>query len=78
MTWWHQLCMNAYQRPPVAFWMYIKGHIRARFVPSYYRRDIVLKLQRFQQGSMCVNDYSNLLESLLLKVIFMMKVMKPR
>jgi len=34
--------------------MDIKSLIRARFVPSYYRRETLLKPQRLQQGSMCV------------------------
>jgi len=47
MTWWHQLCMdNINQKPPVASWMDIKILMRTRFVPSYYRRETLLKLQR--------------------------------
>ena len=42
--------------------------MRARFVPSYYRRGTFLKLQRLQQGSMCVDEYYTLMESMLLKV----------
>jgi len=42
--------------------------MRARFVPSYYRRENLLKLQRLQQGSMCVNEYFKMMESMLLKV----------
>ena len=40
----------------------------ARFVVSYYRRETLLKLQRLQQGSMCVNEYFKMKESMLLKV----------
>jgi len=69
MTWWHQMCMdNINQEPPAASWMDIKTLMRTRFVPSYYRREILLKLQRLQQGSMCVNEYFKLMESMLLKV----------
>ena len=47
MTWWHQLCMdNINQEPPAASRMDIKTLMRARFVPSYYRRETLLKLQR--------------------------------
>jgi len=42
--------------------------MRARFVPSYYRRETLLKLQRLQQESMCVDEYYKLMESMLLKV----------
>jgi len=69
MTWWHQLCMdNINQEPSAASWMDIKTLMRARFVPSYYRRETLLKLQRLQQGSMCVNEYFKMMESMLLKV----------
>jgi len=69
MTWWHQLCMdNINQEPPATFWMDIKNLMRARFVPSYYRKETLIKLQRLQQGSMCVNEYFKMMESILLKV----------
>ena len=69
MTWWHQLCMdNINQEPPAASWTDIKTLMRARFVPSYYRKDTLLKLQRLRQGSMCVNEYFKIMESMLLKV----------
>ena len=48
--------------------MDIKNLMRARFVPPYYRRETLLKLQRLQQGSMCVNEYFKMMESTLLKV----------
>jgi hypothetical protein len=30
---------------------------RDRFVPSYYARDLLNKMQRFQQGSQSVEEY---------------------
>ena len=69
MTWWHQLCKdNINQEPPAASWMNIKTLMHTRFVPSYYRKKTLLKLQRLQQGSMCVNEYFKMMESMLLKV----------
>ena len=69
MTWWHQLCMdNINQDPPATSWMDIKTLMRARFVLSYYRKETLLKLQRLQQESMCVNEYFKMMESMLLKV----------
>ena len=47
MTWWHQLCMeNLDQWSPMTSWMDIKRLMHARFVPSYYKRKTLLKLQR--------------------------------
>ena len=69
MTWWHQLCMdNINQESLTTSWRDIKHLMRARFVPSYHRRETLLKLQRLQQGSMCVDEYYNLMKSMLLKV----------
>jgi hypothetical protein len=31
--------------------------MRHRFVPSYYARDLLNKMQRFQQGSQSVEEY---------------------
>ena len=69
MTWWHQLCMdNINQESLATSWRDLKNLMRARFVPSYYRRETLLKLQMLQQGSMCVDEYYKLMESMLLKV----------
>jgi len=69
MTWWHQLCIdNINQESFATSWRDLKNLMRARFVPSYYRRETLLKLQRLQQGAMCVDEYYKLMESMLLKV----------
>jgi len=68
MTWWHQVCKNNYQGLPATSWMDIKVLMRATFVPSYHRRELLLKLQRLQQRHMCVNEYFTELESLMLRV----------
>ena len=36
-TWWHKVCKNYDQGPPVSSWMDIKSLMRARFVPPSYR-----------------------------------------
>ena len=59
---------NINQEPLAASWRDIKHLMCARFVPFYYRRETILKLQRLQQGSMCVDEYYKLMESMLLKV----------
>ena len=47
MTWWHQLCMdNINQESFATSWRDLKILMCARFVPSYYRRETLLKLQR--------------------------------
>ena len=57
MTWWHQLCVdNINQESLATSCRNLKNLMRARFVPSYCRRETLLKLQRLQQGSMCGNE----------------------
>ena len=38
-------------------WNALKRMMRARFVPSYYARDLLNKLQRLNQGSKSVEEY---------------------
>jgi len=59
---------NINQKPLVASWRDIKFLMHTRFFPSYNSREALLKLQRLQQGSMCVDEYAKLMESLILKV----------
>ena len=51
MTRWHQLCMdNINQESLATSWRDLRNLMRARFVPSYYRRETLLKLQRLNKG----------------------------
>jgi hypothetical protein len=38
-------------------WIALKRVMRARFVPSYYARDLINKLQQFKQGARSVEKY---------------------
>jgi hypothetical protein len=38
-------------------WIALKRVMRARFVPSYYARDLINKLQRLKQGARSVEEY---------------------
>jgi len=79
MTWWHQFCMdNINQESLATCWRDLKNLMRARFVPSDYRRETLFKLQMLQQGSMCVDEYYKLMESMLLKVELNLKVKRKR
>ena len=49
-------------------WNSLKVQMRRRFVSPHFRKDLVLKLQRFQQGTLSVDAYYKELETLLLKV----------
>jgi len=70
MQWWHRLVRDIIynKRPPVVSWNDLKECMRLRFVPPHFRKDLMLKLQRFQQGTLSVDAYFKELETLLLKV----------
>jgi hypothetical protein len=38
-------------------WIALKRVVRARFVPSYYARDLINKLQQLKQGARTVEEY---------------------
>ncbi|RDX84898.1 hypothetical protein CR513_33980, partial [Mucuna pruriens] len=42
---------------PIRTWEEMKSIMRRRFVPSYYHRDLLRKLQSLIEGSMSVEDY---------------------
>ena len=70
MKWWHSyvtnICYN--KRPPVVSWNNLVECMCFRFVPPHFRKDLMLKLQRFQQGTLSVDANFKELETLLLKV----------
>ena len=70
MKWWHSIVMDIgyNKRPPVVSWDDLKECMRLRFVPPHFRKDLLLKLQRLQQGTLSVDAYCKELETLLLKV----------
>jgi len=56
------------KRPIVIAWYDLKECMCARFVPPHYRKEILLKLQRFQQGPRSVDEYFKDLEVILTKI----------
>ena len=43
--------------PPITTWAQMKDVMRARFVPTYYDRDLFKKLQLLKQGTKSVEEY---------------------
>jgi len=70
MQWWHQTLMDIglNKRSLVVSWNDLKACLRDRFVPPHFRKDLLLKLQRFHQGTLSVDDYFKELDTLLIKV----------
>jgi len=56
------------KRPTVVSWEDLKECMHARFVPPHYRKDLLLKLQRFHQGTLSVDAYFKELETLLTNI----------
>ena len=70
MQWWHQYLMDIdlHKRPPVVSWNDLKACLHARFVPPHFRKDLMLKLQRFHQDTLSVDDYFKQLDTLLIRI----------
>jgi hypothetical protein len=56
LIWWREY-KTAHPTTVPTTWEHLKIAMRHRFVPSYYARDLLNKMQRFQQGSQSVEDY---------------------
>jgi len=70
MQWWHKIVMDIdlNKRSVMVSWEDLKLCMRARFVPPHYRKELLLKLQRLQQGTQSVDAYFKELETTLTKV----------
>ena len=70
MKWWHGIVKDIiyHKGSPVDSWNSLKDHMRATFVPPHFRKDLMLRLQRFQQGTLNVDEYYKELETLVLKI----------
>jgi len=56
------------KRSVVLFWYDLKECMCAQFVPSHYRKELLLKLQRLHQESRTVDEYFKDLETTLTKI----------
>jgi hypothetical protein len=56
LIWWREYKQNHPTTAPIT-WTQLKAAMRHRFVPSYYARDLLNKMQRFQQGQQSVEEY---------------------
>src|SRR3954470_5138610 len=62
--WWEQvqLAREAKEEPPISTWQDMKAHMRSRFVPSHYTRELFNKLQTLSQGTKTVEEYFKQME----------------
>ena len=59
LIWWEQIIERHEARgePPITTWAQMKDVMRARFVPTYYNRNLFKKLQLLKQGTKSVEEY---------------------
>ena len=69
LYWWISLVRERriHGDPPVKYWNDLKNVLRKRHIPSYYKRELMDKLQRLRQVSTSVEEYRQQIELLLLR-----------
>jgi hypothetical protein len=66
LIWWREYKAKHPTTVPTT-WDELKDAMRHRFVPSYYARDLLNKMQRFQQGSQYAEDYYQELQKCMIR-----------
>ena len=51
-----------HKEPPIEYWNDLRVALRCRHIPSYYKRELMDKLQRLQQRNMSVEEYRQKME----------------
>jgi len=69
LIWWDQVQKDRrrYGEDPVDTWDEMKNMMRKRFAPSYYHRELHIKLQRLTQGGKSVDEYFKEMEVALIR-----------
>ena len=69
LIWWEQIIERREARgePPITTWAQMKDVMRARFVPTYYNRDLFKKLQQLKQGTKSVEEYYKEMETTMIR-----------
>jgi len=64
LNWWTSLVLQRRRKGllEIDYWFDIKEALHARHVPSYYKRELLDKLQRLQQRSMTIEEYRQKME----------------
>ena len=70
ITWWDQLVTNRRrnQMGTIDSWHELKSIMKKRFVPRYYHRELMQKLQILRQGSRSVEDYYKEMEMIMTRI----------
>ena len=67
ISWWEQLVSSRRrnQEYPIETWHDLKTVMKKRFVPRYYHRELMQRLQVLRQGSRSVKDYYKEMEMII-------------
>jgi len=69
LHWWEQVLNQREENgePPLATWADMKHEMRARFVPTHYKRDQFNKLQHMKQGTRTMEEYYKDMEQAMIR-----------
>ena len=69
MLWWDSFTQRRRDlyEPPITTWVDMKRHMRERFVPDHYKRELRYKLESLKQGSMSVEEVYNAMHMAMIK-----------
>ncbi|RDY14379.1 hypothetical protein CR513_00563, partial [Mucuna pruriens] len=69
LIWWNVIVIQirGMRKAPIESWDELKREMRKRFVPSFYNRDLFVKLQRIYQGTKSVKEYFKKMEVTLIR-----------
>ena len=69
LIWWEQVLnqREEHDELAVATWVEMKHEMRARFVPSHYKRDLFERLQNMRQGTRSVEEYYKEMEKAMIR-----------
>ena len=70
LNWWTAFVLQTRKKglPEIEYWFDLKEALHARHVPSYYKRELMDKLQRLQQKNMTIEEYRQRMELYILRV----------
>lgn len=69
LNWWTSLVLQRRRKwlPEIEYWFDLKEALHLRQVPTYYKRELMDKVQRFQQRSSIVEEYRQKMEPYILR-----------
>jgi len=72
LHWWTALVRDRrlHNEPTIVYWNDLKSALRRRHIPSYYHRELMDKLHRFNQKNMSIEEYRQKMELYMMRAGF--------